>query len=69
MPWDGLSSTRNDGVKIDFSTTGLEVVSSYVEDDTELNVLVSTKVSHDEKIGELEPRWTIRQTSNHAISS
>lgn len=56
-------------MKTDMTATDLVVVSSYVEDDKELNVLVSTKVSHDEKIGELEPRWTIRQTPNHAISS
>ena len=33
-------------------TSSLEVVSSYVEDDKELNVLVSTKVSPDDKIKE-----------------
>ena len=46
-------------MKIDFSTTGLEVVSSYVEDDKELNVLVSTKVSPEEKPSDPEPRWTV----------
>ena len=37
----------------------LEVVSSYVEDDKELNILVSAKVSPAEKPGDPEPRWTI----------
>ena len=37
----------------------LEVVSSYVEDDKELNILVSTKVSPDGKPGDPEPRWTV----------
>lgn len=37
----------------------LEVVSSYVEDDKELNILVSTKVSPDGKPGDTEPRWTV----------
>ena len=36
----------------------LEVESSYVEDG-ELNVLVSPKVSTDEKTGDPEPRWTL----------
>ena len=36
----------------------LEVESSYVEDG-ELNVLVSPKVSPDEKPGNPEPRWTL----------
>ena len=36
----------------------LEVESSYVEDG-ELNVLVSPKVSPDEKPGGLEPRWML----------
>ena len=36
----------------------LEVESSYVEDG-ELNVLVSPKVSPDEKTGDPEPRWTL----------
>ena len=36
----------------------LEVESSYVEDG-ELNVLVSPKVSPDEKPGDPEPRWTL----------
>ena len=46
-------------VSIDPTTTNLEVVSSYVEDDKELNVLVSTPVSPDEKPGDPEPRWTL----------
>lgn len=41
------------------NVTDLEVVSSYVEDDKELNVLVSTKVSPDDKPGDPEPRWTV----------
>ncbi len=36
----------------------LEVESSYMEDG-ELNVLVSPKVSPDEKPGDPEPRWTL----------
>lgn len=40
-------------------STDLEVESSYVEDGKELNVLVSMKVSPDEKPGDPEPRWTI----------
>ena len=36
----------------------LEVESSYVEDG-ELNILVSPKVSPDEKPGDPEPRWTL----------
>ena len=46
-------------MSIDPTTTTLEVVSSYVEDDKELNVLVSTPVSPDEKPGDPEPRWTL----------
>ena len=46
-------------MSIDPTTTTLEVVSSYVEDDKELNVLVSTPVSPDEKPGDSEPRWTL----------
>lgn len=46
-------------MSIDPTTTDLEVVSSYVEDDKELNVLVSTPVSPDEKPGDPEPRWTL----------
>lgn len=42
-----------------WATTDLQVVSSYVEDDKELNVLVSTKVSPDEKPGDPEPRWAV----------
>ena len=44
---------------IDMATTDLEVVSSYVEDGNELNVLISTKVKPDENPGAPEPRWTI----------
>ncbi len=44
---------------IDVATTDLEVVSSYVEDGNELNVLVSTTVKPNEKPGDPEPRWTI----------
>ena len=40
------------------SQLNLEVESSYVEDG-ELNVLVSPKVSPDEKTGNPEPRWTL----------
>ena len=46
-------------MKIDVTTTDLAVVSSYVEDDKELNVLVSPPVSPDEKTGDPEPRWTV----------
>ena len=46
-------------MSIDPTTTDLEVVSSYVEDGKELNVLVSTPVSPDEKPGNPEPRWTL----------
>ena len=45
-------------MNIDQSTMDLEVVSSYVEDDKELNILVSAKVSPAEKPGDPEPRWT-----------
>ena len=41
------------------ATTDLVVKSSYVEDDKELNILVSTPVSPDEKPGDPEPRWTV----------
>lgn len=44
---------------IDATRIDLEVESSYVEDDTELNILVSPKLSHNEKQGDPEPRWTI----------
>ena len=44
---------------IDMTTTDFVVESSYVEDDKELNVLVSTKVTPDEKPGDPEPRWTV----------
>ena len=43
---------------IDPVTSDSEVESSYVEDDKELNVLVSPLVSPDEKPGDPEPRWT-----------
>ena len=46
-------------MSIDPTTTDLEVVSSYVEDGKELNVLISTPVSPDEKPGDPEPRWTL----------
>ena len=46
-------------MKIDVTTTELVVESSYVEDDKELNVLVSTKVTPGEKPGDPEPRWTV----------
>lgn len=46
-------------VRVDSATMDLEVVSSYVEDGKELNILVSMKVSPDEKPGAPEPRWTI----------
>lgn len=45
-------------MKIDMASTELDVVSSHVEDG-ELNVLVATKVSPDEKPGDPEPRWTV----------
>ena len=46
-------------MNIDMTTTNLQFESSYVEDDKELNVLVSTKVTLGEKLGDPEPRWTI----------
>ena len=46
-------------MNIDPTTTDLEVIFSYVEDNTELNVLVSTKVSPDDKPGNPEPRWIV----------
>ena len=46
-------------MKVDTHTTELQMVSSYVEDDKELNILVSMKVSPDEKPGDPEPRWTV----------
>ena len=46
-------------MKITPTTTDLKVVSSYVEDDKELNILVSMKVSPDEKPGDPKPRWTV----------
>lgn len=44
---------------LETNRTDLEVISSYVEDDKKLNVLVSTRVSLDEKPGDPEPRWTV----------
>ena len=41
-----------------YAQLNLETESSYVEDG-ELNVLVSPKVSPDEKPGDSEPRWTL----------
>ena len=46
-------------MKIYPTITDLQVGSSYIEDDKELNVLVSTKVSPDDKLGDSEPRWTV----------
>lgn len=46
-------------MNIDMTTTNLQFESSYVEDNKELNVLVSTKVSPDDKPGDPEPRWTV----------
>ena len=46
-------------MNIGMTTTNLQFESSYVEDDKELNVLVSTKVSPDDKPGDPEPRWTV----------
>ena len=46
-------------MNIDMTTTNLQFESSYVVDDKELNVLVSTKVSPDDKPGDPEPRWTV----------
>lgn len=46
-------------MKIYPTITDLQVGSSYIEDDKELNVLVSTKVSPDDKLGDPEPRWTV----------
>lgn len=44
---------------IDVTRTDLVVESSYVEDDKELNVLVSTKILPDDKPEDPEPRWVI----------
>lgn len=44
---------------IDATRTDLAVESSYVEDDAELNILVSPKLSQNENQGDPEPRWTI----------
>lgn len=44
---------------IDVTRTDLVVESSYVEDDKELNVLVSTKILPDDKPKDPEPRWVI----------
>ena len=50
------------GMNIDMTITDLVVESSYVEyveDGKGLNVLVSTKVSPDDKPGDPEPRWIV----------
>ena len=52
-------SDENNCMKSGMTTTDLQAVSSYVEDDKELNVLFSTKVSPDEKLGDPEPRWAV----------
>ena len=52
-------SDENNCMKSGMTTTEFEAVSSYVEDDKELNVLFSTKVSPDEKLGDPEPRWAV----------
>ena len=44
---------------LETNITTFEVVSSYVEDGKELNILVSSPVSPDVKLGDPEPRWTI----------
>ena len=46
-------------MKVDTHTTELQMVSSYVEDGKELNILVSTKVAPDKKPGDPEPTWTV----------
>ena len=46
-------------MKIDMATTDLQFESSYIEDDKELNILVSTKASPDDKPGDPEPRWIV----------
>lgn len=46
-------------MNIGFTTTDLEVVSAYVEDDEDLNILVSTKISPDEKQDNPELRWMV----------
>lgn len=45
--------------EIDFTRTDLMVESSYIEDDKELNILVSPRILPDDKPGDPEPRWTI----------
>ena len=52
-------SDENNCMKSGMTTTEFEAVSSYVEDDKELNVLFSTKVSPDERLGDPEPRWAV----------
>ena len=61
---DGFNAetqSRRGGMNMNIGpmTTDLDVVSSYVEDDKELNILVSTKISPDEKPGDPELRWTV----------
>lgn len=46
-------------MKVNSCTVDLQVISLHVEENKELNVLVSKKVSPDEKPGDLEPRWTV----------
>lgn len=46
-------------VAIDATTTDLIVESSYIEDDKELNILVSKNISPNEKPNDPESRWTI----------
>ena len=52
-------SDENNCMKSGMTTTEFEAVSSYVEDDKELNVLFSTKASPAEKLGDPEPRWAV----------
>ena len=44
-------------MKVNSSTVDLQVISLHVEENKELNVLFSAKVSPDEKLGDPEPRW------------
>lgn len=46
-------------MSINSTTTGFQAVPLYVEDDKELNILVSAKVSPDEEPGDPGPRWMI----------
>lgn len=50
------------------TTTDLQVVSSYVEDDRELNVLVSTMVSPEQQMRVLNTPNTRRPTSRSRCS-